>query len=82
MAITLDTTSDSVSGASSSTNFPASILDRSSTVLTICIRWSAEASSLSMRRDCSGSSPAWRIRWAMPIIALSGVRISWLMLAR
>ena len=28
------------------------------------------------------SSSVWSVRWAKPIIALSGVRISWLMFAR
>ncbi|MPN26751.1 hypothetical protein SDC9_174176 [bioreactor metagenome] len=71
-----------LTGISSSVSLPASIFDRSSTALMMSSRWLPAASSLSRRSLCSGLRPPRRIRCAMPVMALSGVRISWLMLAR
>ena len=68
--------------ASSSASLPASILDRSRMSLMSCSRCWAAVVSLSMR---SRARPSWqsrRIRWARPMMAFIGVRISWLMLAR
>jgi hypothetical protein len=70
-------------GASSSANLPASILDRSSTALMMLQQVLAGGFQLVERCQPAGrGQPGAAHQVAMPVMALSGVRISWLMLAR
>ncbi|MNO96993.1 hypothetical protein D3C76_886860 [compost metagenome] len=69
-------------GIFSSSNWPASNFDRSSTSLSSLTSTLPESWAMDSCWRCSGPSGPSRARPSMPSRPLSGVRISWLMLAR
>ncbi len=68
-------------GAGASSSRPASILEKSSTSLRMLSRDLPDCVIMSRYLRWSGDSSVLCSRWVMPSTALSGVRISWLMLA-
>lgn len=62
--------------------FPASIFERSRTSCIRNMRVCAESSIVLVSSSCSVDSGVPRNRSSIPMIPLSGVRISWLMFAR
>ena len=69
-------------GVSSSTTLPASILLKSRMSLTSTRRPSAVNFSICISSTCSGRGLSSSSEWLIPITALRGVRISWLIIER
>ena len=65
-----------------STTLPAASLEKSSRSLTMPKSRSVLSCTVSAYSRCSGLSSVPSSSWVMPIMPLSGVRISWLMLLR
>jgi len=82
MAAVLSSKAPTLTGTASRVNLPASILDRSRMALMISSKCRPAASIRSSLPACAGVRPERRRRCVMPLMAWSGVRISWLMLAR
>ncbi len=82
MATLRDNTVRSEKSTRSSSSLPDSIFERSRMSLIRCSRWWAASAILLTRSRISGSCTSRISRCAIPITAFSGVRISWLMLAR